>query len=81
MAKDSAQLEMFSLEGEDKKKRKRESLPLQSTFIISRLGVLYIMVGIIILLGIVYVAGVEQGRHWKIERIYRDYIRGQGEKK
>lgn len=73
-AKDSAQLEMFSLEGEEKKKRKRESLPLESTFTISRLVLLYIVVGIIILLGIVYVAGVEQGRRWKIDQIYKNYI-------
>ena len=75
MVKDPAQLEMFSLEGEEKKKKKRESLPLQSTLTISRRVLLYIVVGIIILLGIVYVAGVEQGRRWKIDQIYKSYIR------
>lgn len=82
MAKDSTQLEMFSLGEEEKKKKKRESLPLQSTLNISRRVLLYIVVGIIILLGIVYVAGVEQGRRWKIDRIYKNYIlQGQVEKK
>ena len=82
MAKDSTQLEMFSLGEEEKKKRKRESLPLQSTLNISRRVLLYIVVGIIILLGIVYVAGVEQGRRWKIDQIYKNYIlQGQVEKK
>jgi hypothetical protein len=77
MAKDSTQLEMFSLEGEAKKKRKRESHPLQPAINISRRVLLYIVLGGIIIMGIVYVAGVEQGRRWKIDRIYKEYIQGQ----
>ena len=75
--KDPTQLEMFSLGEEEKKKRKRESLPLQSTLNISRRVLLYIVVGGIIFLGIVYVAGVEQGRRWKIDQIYKNYIQGE----
>ena len=73
MAKDSAQLEMFSIE-EEKKKKKKESSRVEQNFIISRHLSIYLILGILFLFVIVYIAGVERGRRWKVDRIYKEYI-------
>ena len=68
------QLEMFSLEKEERKKKKREEIGLSTNILVSRRVLLYVILGLIVLMGIVYILGVEQGRRWKIDHIYKRYI-------
>lgn len=77
MTKDSTQLDMFSLEGEKEEKKKREAVSLEQRLSISKHTLIYFILGILILVVIVYIAGVERGRNWKVNKIYRDYIQSQ----
>lgn len=74
MGTDPTQLEMFSLEKEERKKKKREEIGLSTNILVSRRGLLYVILGLIVLMGIVYILGVEQGRRWKIDQLYQRYI-------
>lgn len=85
MSEDSTQLEMFSL-GEEKKKKKKSygtnKLMLhcvEQNLVISRHLLIYLILGILVLFVIVYIAGVETGRNWKVDKIYKDYIKGKNE--
>jgi len=75
MAKNSTQMEMFSLEEEKQKRKKEGSLNIEQNLTISRHLLIYLILGILVLFIIVYIAGVETGRHWKIDQIYKDYIK------
>ena len=74
MVKNSTQMEMFSI-GEDKKKKKKELTRVEQNLTISRHLLIYLILGILLLFAIIYIAGVETGRHWKVDKIYKDYIK------
>lgn len=73
---------MFSLEEKKKKGRKgkdndKEIVRSERNIVISREMLIYIILGILLLFIVAYIAGVEAGRRWKVEKIYRDYIQGE----
>ena len=74
MVKNSAQMEMFSI-GEDKGKKKKEFISVNQNLTISRHLLIYLILGILVLFTIVYIAGVETGRRWKVDKIYKEYIK------
>jgi hypothetical protein len=74
MSKDFTQLEMFPLDEEKKKKEKRH-MPLHRDIAISWHVMIYIILGLLLLLAAIYIAGVETGRNWKVDKIYREYIK------
>lgn len=74
MAKNLTQLEMFPLDEEKKKKEKRH-LPARRDIVIPWHVLMYIILGLMLLLAAIYIAGVETGRNWKVDKIYREYIK------
>ncbi len=86
MEKDSEQLEMFSLEEKKKGRRKEKNnnkdiTRAERNIVISREILTYIILGILVIIIVVYIAGVEAGRRWKVEKIYKEYIQGESQKK
>lgn len=72
--KDLTQLEMFSLD-EEKKKREKKPVSAGRGIIVARHVLIYIILGVLLLVAAVYIAGVEAGRNWKVDKIYREYIK------